>query len=58
MEIQLNTMTGSTIFKANKRIDTYHAIFNPVGNLPKELKLDFKDNLRETTILSVKFEIK
>jgi len=57
-EIQLNTMSGTSTFNESSRIDTYHAIFNPLDNIPSQLKLDFVNKNDEKVILSTQFDIK
>ncbi len=57
-EIQLNDFTGTNQEDKTKRIDTYHADFNPTSDIPSELRLDIRDISGVNTQFSVRFEIK
>ncbi|EPR08071.1 DUF4179 domain-containing protein [Ruminiclostridium papyrosolvens] len=58
--IQLNSLTGTEQINENgvtSKSNSYHAVFNPVTNVPDKLRLDIIDTLEEKTIFSTEFEV-
>ena len=57
-QIELNSFTSTNQKDKDNRTDSYHAVFNPITDIPSGLRLDIVDVDSERTIFSTKIGVK